>query len=264
MTRNTTLSMGLVLAYATAALTQSSQANVTLGPSTTLPITFPQTINANRVHVGDIILAKTMQATPLSNGEIIPSGAKVSAHVAKVQGFTFDKTPYAKQTDSVLAIQFDSVSSKTKTYPLNVYVRAMADPISSWDARKPRPSDEDPDGTLTQIGGELYKPHQGEVITMDEDVVGYSRHGNIVAHLIPAQGSSPDGCDGSDTEQPVAIFSANACGLYGFSGTKLLSSGRSGQPSTVILSARRNAAVIWKNSTALIETLPDSKAIASN
>ena len=264
MNWNATLSTGLVLACATAACAQTTQPRAALPASVTLPITFTETVNANRVHIGDVITARTMQSAQLENGQTIPAGAKVTGHVVRVDGFAFNKTPYAKQTASVLAVHFDSVTSKTATYPLNVYVRAMADPIASWDARKPRPSDEDPDGTLTQIGGELYKPHWGQVINMDEDVVGYSRHGNIVAHLIPAQGTSPDGCDGGDTEQSVAIYSANACGLYGFAGTQLLSSGRSGQPSTVVLAAKRNAAVIWKNSTALIETLPETQATALN
>ncbi len=256
------LSTGCMLVGAAAAWAQTSQPQSSLPPSVTLPITFTATVNANHAHVGDVVTARTMQPTVLETGEMIPAGAKVTGHVARVDAFAFDKTPYAKQTESVLAVHFDSVMSSKASHPLNVYLRAMADPLTSADARKPRPSDEDPEGTLNQVGGELYKPHAGEVINMNEDVVGYSRHGNIVAHLIPARGNSPDGCDGSNTEQPVAIFSASACGLYGFSGTQLLSSGRSGQPSTVVLSARRTGAVIWKSSTALLETLPETQVSA--
>ncbi|ADW71180.1 hypothetical protein [Granulicella tundricola] len=248
--------LGIGVATASVAFAQAYPEGP-FSPSSTIPIAFSKTVDANKAHVGDIVLARTMQPIQRANGEIIPAGAKVTGHVTAANAFAFNRTPYAIQTASTLAVHFDLISTASTSYPLNVYVRAMADPINSWDARKPKPSDEDEDGTLTQVGGELFKPHQGEVINTDEDVVGYSRHGNIVAHLIASQGNSPSGCGSGTTEQPVAIFSANACGLYGFSGTNLVSSGRSEDASTVTLSARRNAAVISKNTTALLEVLPD-------
>jgi hypothetical protein len=253
------ISTSLLTAAALALHVASGQAMNALPASTTLPIVFTRAVDANHSHVGDVVEARTTEVVQLPNGDAIPAGATVTGHVVAANGFQFDSTPYAKQTASELGIRFESVIVHGQPVALKVYLRAMADPISSWDARKPRPSDEDPDGTLTQVGGELYKPHEGKVINMDEDVVGYSRHGNIVAHLIAAQGNSPEGCDGGDTEQPVAIFSASACGLYGFSGTTLVSSGRSGQASTIVLHARRNAVVIWKNTTALIEVSSDTQ-----
>ena len=263
--RISSISIGAVVAASFAACAQIPQTSATqaLQAMATLPVTFTQTIDANRSRVGDVMIAKTMQAIHLENGEVIPSGAKVTGHVAQVAGFKFDRTPYAKQTPSSLAVHFDTLIAKSGSYPLNVYVRAMADPITSSDARKPKPSDDDPDGTLTQVGGELYKPHWGEVINMDEDVVGYSKHGGIVAHLIASTGNSPDGCDGGSREQPVAIFSASACGLYGFAGTTLQSNGRTGEQSTLVLHAQRGAAEIWKNSTALLEVLPSESVTAS-
>jgi hypothetical protein len=236
---------------------------VELAAKTTLPIVFTHSIDADHAHVGDAITARTIQAVTLANGQVLASGSLVNGHIVATEPFAFDKTPYAKQKQASLAIHFDTVTSKSTTVPLNVYVRAMADPIASWDARKPRPSDEDPDGTLTQIGGELLKPHQGEVITMDEDVVGYSRKGGVYAHLIPASGNSAEGCDGSDTEQSMAIFSASACGLYGFSNTAMQQSGRSGEPSTLVLVSHRNAPEIWKNTTALLEVVPVNQTTAS-
>jgi len=234
-----------------------------LAPKTTLPIVFTHGIDADHAHVGDAVSARLTQAVTLADGQVLAAGATVSGHVVSSNPFVFDKTPYAKQKQATLAIHFDTVASKSATVPLNVYVRAMADPTTTWDARKPKPSDEDPDGTLTQIGGELLKPHQGEVITLDGDVVGYSRRGGVYAHLIPASGNSAEGCDGSDTEQSVAEFSASACGLYGFTNMSMERSGRSGEPSTVVLASRRNDPQIWKSSTALLEELPDDQTSAS-
>jgi hypothetical protein len=235
-----------------------------LAASTTLPITFARTVNAKSAHVGDPVSAKTIERVNLADGQVIPSGASVTGRIVDAVPFEFDKTPYARQNSSTLAIHFDSIDSKGTTLPLNVYVRALADPITTWDAQKPRPSDEDPDATTVQIGGgEIFEPHQGQVINMDGDIVGYQQHGGIYAHLLPASGNSPEGCDGGSTEVPVALFSASACGLYGFTDVSMVHSGRTGNASTLILSSRRGSPEVWKGSTALLEVLPETQMTVS-
>ena len=241
----------------------SAHQTARLPASTTLPITFTHTVDANHAHVGDKVSARTIQAVTLADGQVIPSGATVTGQIVEAAPFVFDKTPYAKQNSSTLAIRFDSLGAKGSVVPLNVYVRALADPISSWDAHKPRPSDEDPDATTVQIGGEILEPHQGQVVNMDGDVVGYAHHGGIYAHLLPASGNSPEGCDGGNTEVPVALFSASACGLYGFANVSMLHSGRTGNASTLILASGRSSAEIRKGSTALLEVLPETQMTAS-
>jgi hypothetical protein len=222
-----------------------------LPTKTTLPIVFTQSFDANHVHTGDIVHAKTTQPVSLPNGISLPSGADVTGHVIVAAPFSFDKTPYAAQKQSVLSVRFDTVSSGSVTIPLNVYVRAIADPITSWDARKPGPSDLDPLGTVTQVGGDILVPSQKEVRSPDGDIVGYNRSSGVYAHLIAASG-----CDGSDTEQPMGLFAASACGLYGFAGTTLQQTGKAGDPSTLVLTSNRSAPKIWKHSTALLEVLP--------
>ena len=244
------------------AQTGSNAATESLSPQTTLPIVFTRGVDSNHAHTGDPVAARTLQAVQLPNGTTIPSGAVVAGHIAAVAPFAFDRTPYAKQRPATLSVHFDSITTKTGPVALDVYVRALADPLHSWDARKPRPSDEDPEGTLAQIGGELLKPHEGKVINVDQDVVGYQRHGGVYAHLIPASGNSSEGCDGSQTEQSVALFSASACGLYGFGNTAMEHSGKTGEPSTLVLISARNAPEIWKGSTALLEVLPQMQTTA--
>jgi hypothetical protein len=233
-----------------------------LPPKTTLPIMFTRSVDANHMHVGDQVYAKTTQETNLPGGTSLPAGARVAGRVVAAIPFIFDKAPYAKQRESVLAIHFDSVEWKALTLPLNVYVRALADPLASSDARTPGPSDVDPWETVTQIGGDLLIPSQKEVRNQDGDVVGYNRRGGVYAHLIASQ-NPPDGCDGSDTEESMGIFSASACGLYGFVGTTLQQTGRTRGPSTFVLSSHRHAPKIWKNSTALLEVLPKSVTVAA-
>jgi len=206
-------------------LAQSGHAATTeqLAPKTTLPIVFTQGFDANHAHTGDVVHARTTQTVSLA---------------------------------------FDSVSSNSVTLPLNVYVRAIADPLTSWGATESMGTD-DTLATRTQIGGDVLTPSQNEVVSQSGDVVGYNKRNGVYAHLISSVGNSPNGCDASDTEQSMGLYSASACGLYGFTGTTLQQTGRTGEPSTLVLSSNRVAPKVWKNSTALLEVRLTDSTIAS-
>jgi hypothetical protein len=252
-----------VIVAFSAQLAMAQAPTTLLSPRTTLPINFDRGIDSKHVHVGDVISAKTTQPVHLSNGQAIPAGSRVTGHVTTANAFVFDSTPYAKQRQGVLAIHFDSIDDQGKSLALNVYVRALADPLTAWAARTPKPSDEDPLGTVTQIGGDLLTPSQNGVMSQDGDIVGYQRRGGVYAHLISASGNSPDGCDASDTEESMGLFSASACGLYGFADSSLIGTGKGGERSTLILASRRRSPKIWAHSTALLEVLPGESGLVS-
>jgi hypothetical protein len=225
-------------------------------PQTTLPITFTKSVSADHSRPGDLVVARTTQVIKLSDGREVEPGALVTGHVITAKPFTYDRSPYAKQEESLLEVQFDSLTVQGEKIPLHVYVRAIADPIASWDARKPKSSDLDSLGTLTQVGGDQLIPSQNEIRSRDGDVVGYNKHGGAFAHLIANSAGSVQ-CDGSNTEQAVSIFSASACGMYGFTGTSLNTAGSISDPSHMSLSSTHGSPKIWKNSAALLEVLPD-------
>jgi hypothetical protein len=129
----------------------------------------------------------------------------------------------------------------------------MADPVTSSAALDPKSSDLDPLATTTQIGGDLVTPSQNEILDRNGDVVGYNKKHGAFAHLI-ANFRGPVSCDAGDTEQPVFLFSASACGLYGFSGVSLTSF----DSSHIGLVSTHSTPEIWKNTTALLETMPES------
>jgi hypothetical protein len=218
-------------------------------------VTFTKTVSANHAKVGDPIEAKTIQRVQLPGGGSIPSGARVLGHVVSVNGFTYDKAPYARQKPSTLSVHFDSIQVNDLSVPLNISVRAIAGPIATWDSQKPQASDMDPLATTTQIGGDQLIPSQAEVRNMDGDVVAYNKRDGVYAHLI-ARG----GCDGSDVEVSVAIFSASACGAYGFGNVSLIQTGTAAQPSTLTLVSTHGSPEIWKHTTALLEVLPQQTA----
>jgi hypothetical protein len=229
--------------------------NPSLTAPTTLPVTFIKTISANHSKINDPVEARTIQSVLLPEGGSIPSGARVIGHIVSANGFTYDKTPYAHQKPSTLSVHFDSVQANGQAFPLNVTVRAIATPIATWDSEKPQASDMDSLGTTTQIGGDQLIPSQTEVRNMDGDVVAYNKRGGVYAHLI-----ANDGCDGSDVEVSVAMFSASACGAYGFANVSLAERGTAAQPSTLTLVSAHGSPQIWKHSTALLEILPQQAA----
>lgn len=212
-------------------------------------------MSANGAKPGDPVEAKTIQRVQLPGGGLIPSGSRVLGHVVSANGFTYDKTPYARQQPSALSIRFDSVQINGEAVPLNVTIRAIASPIATSDAQSPKATDMDSLGTRTQIGGDLLVPSQAEVRNMDNDVVAYNKKDGVYAHLI-----AHDGCDGSDVEVSVAIFSASACGAYGFGNVSVAEHGSGATPSTLTLVSTHGSPELWKHTTALLEVLPTQTA----
>jgi hypothetical protein len=239
--------------YSTFALSQPRIATPSVSASsrTVLPITFTKSVSADHAHTGDVVHAKTTQVINLPDGSIVSAGAEVIGHVAAASGFSYDKTPYAKQREAVLEIRFDSLRVAGQDLPIRVTVRAMADPLASREARLPKPSDMDTFSAVTQIGGDELVPSQSEVVDQNGDVVAYNRRSGVYAHLI-ANGS----CDASTNEVSVDIYSASACGLYGFTTVSAKETGSVSSPSRLSLVSTHTSPKIWKYSTALLELLP--------
>lgn len=240
-----------------------SPAAATLAPQTTLPIMFTKTVTAKGAKPGDLVEAKTTQLVRLANGQQIPQGARVLGHVAAAQPFVFDKTPYARQTQAVLSIQFDTLVTRDEKIPLHVYVRAIADYFATEDAARPQASDVDPDHSTTQVGGDIVTPSQKEIISSDGDIVGYNKRGGNFAHLIANTGPGGAHCDATDTEQPVSIFSASACGAYGFVRMTLTSTGFGSRASELSFSSDHRTPEIDRYSAALLEVVPDNSLASS-
>ncbi|WP_263357283.1 hypothetical protein [Acidicapsa ligni] len=250
-----------LLASASVALAQGAKPDAVdshLNSPTTFPIVFTRTISASTAHAGDPVSAKTSQNVHLANGNVIPSGTVIEGHVLQTTAFSFDKTPYAKQKESTLSIHFDSMRLNGAVVPLSVSVRAMADPVTTWGARETNTNESDPFGDVTQIGGDQLNLHQTAVTNGDGDVVAYNKRDGVYAHLI-ANGR----CDGSSVEVSVGIYSASACGLYGYVGVSAQELGSETNPSTLTLTSTRLSPKIWKQSTALLEVLPGDKMVAS-
>jgi len=225
---------------------------ITLPDQTTVPVIFTHTVNSAKAKAGDTVTAKTMQIILLADGNQLPKGSLVVGHVVEAHSFKFDDTPYAAQGPSYLAIQFDSVVARGTPSHLVAGVRAMADPISVQEALSPHGIDEtDFPGTVVLVGGAHYSPVDKHVTEGDdEDVVAYNKKQGVFAHLLPGNYQGSLHCQGTQTEQSVAIFSPDACGLFGFKSVSLSQDSANG---TFRLTSTHHTVILYGGSAALLQ-----------
>lgn len=219
-----------------------------LPQSTAIPVRFEQSIDTKRAKVGETVRAETIQVVVLPDGKRIPKGSKLVGRVVALDAFHFDQTPYAHQQPSLLSIHFDTLRSGNTAIPVNVSVRAIANTIDSREASYPHSTDDtDHVGTMTLIGGTSFSPLDKTIKTENGDAIGYNRRDGVFARLI-----SSGSCDGTNTEQSIAIFAPDACGAYGFGGDYLEKNGRDGS-GTFTLAFRGHSVKLYAGSTALLQ-----------
>jgi hypothetical protein len=235
------------VAVCAAAATVPAESQV-LPQSTAIPVRFERSIDTKKAKIGDEVTAKTIQIIVLPSGRSIPKGAVLVGHVIAFQAFHFDQSPYAHQQPSMLSIHFDKLQTGDAAIPVNLSVRAIANANDSKDATYPHSTDDtDHVGMMTLIGGTTFSPLDKMIQSEDGDAIGYNRKNGVFAKLIAA-GS----CNGTETEQSIAIFSPDACGAYGFGGDYLVDSGRDGS-GTFTLALHGHSVKLYAGSTALFQ-----------
>ncbi len=233
--------------------------------STAIPVSFPRTIDAGKIQPGAEVVAKTIQIVTLPGGRSFPKGTEVVGHVTEARAYRYDQAPYAHQKSSYLAIHFDRIQTGNSTIPVNLTVRALADSFESDAAERPHYLDDtDHLGVMIWIGGGEFSPLDKTIKDEDGDAIGYNRKHGVFARLISSGAVMPGsttGCDGTDTEQSVSIFSPSACGLYGLDATSMPQNGGDGS-GTFRLESRRHSVTIYANSAALLEEVPTRPQVA--
>jgi hypothetical protein len=240
--------------YATAATAPALPQ--TLPQSTVIPVRFEHSLTAKKAKAGDSVTAKTMQVIMLPGGGAIAKGSVIVGHVVAAQAFHFDPTPYVHQQPSLISIHFDKLQKGDAVIPVNLSVRAIASTIDSQEAARPHYLDEtDRVGTIKLIGGTEFTPFDKMIQADDGDAIGYNRKDGVFARLTASGYSGPGAsfhCEGTNTEQSVAIFSPNACGVYGFAGDYLSDNGQDGS-GTFTLAVRGHSVKLYAGSTALLQ-----------
>jgi hypothetical protein len=213
-------------------------------------------VDAKKARPGDRVTAKTLQVVMLAGGQRLPKGTLLVGHVVDAQPYHFNPESYARQKASSISIHFDQIVNGDLTLPVNLSVRALADTFESQWAPRPHYHDEtDGAGTMILIGGDEFSPFDKTVRNDSGDVIAYNRKDGLFARLLPSDGPASKArrnCSGTNTEQSVAIFSPDACGLYGFEGVSMPHAGRSGS-GTFTLTSRGSSIKLYAGSTALLQ-----------
>jgi hypothetical protein len=235
----------------------------TLPTATTIPVVFTHTLEAGKVKPGEAVTAKTMQVVILPNGRSLPKGTILLGRVQQSHRFTFDPTPYAVQQPSVISVHFEKIMQKGESILVSVSVRALANTIDSREAASPKHLDEtDSVGTNVQIGDDSFSPLEKEVRSEEGDIVGYNRKQGVFARLISNDYTSRYAsfhCAATDSEQSVAIFSAGACGVYGFD-TVYMSENGTKTAGSFSLESKRHSVKLYAGSSALLQVIEDSNS----
>ncbi len=244
-----------LLALGCFAITYPSQAE-TIPPSTAIPVIFTQTLEAGTTRPGATVVARTTEAVYLPQGQVLPTGTTLIGHVVESARFHFDPAPYAVQTPSALAVRFDEIAEGGSRIPVILEVRAISGPVAAHEASILHYRDEtDTTGTRILIGGSEFSPLESAVLAPDGDIAGYSRAQGVFARLLTGDyfaGDSMLHCEGTNTEQSVGIFSANACGVYGLDEVSMPENGNHGN-GAFVLESRHDTVKLYAGSAALLQ-----------
>lgn len=216
-----------------------------LPAGTILPVTLSKSINASKAGPGMEIRAKVMQDIP---GTSIRRGAGVIGHVVKVNS--------SGAGQASLEISFDSVKSHGRQIPIKVDLRALASFVAVEQAKIPEEMSSrglnEQTWTTEQIGGDqVYRG--GGPVAEGATVVGRPTAYGVL-DVPQSQAGRPCGETVDDTSQPQAfwLFSADACGVYGYSHLRIERSGRTEPVGTIKLASDRGKLILYGGSGMLL------------
>ena len=241
------IALFLVLAGATWQLTSFGRtrpgsgnhlANVSAGSASQIPAGYilpaqiDRTVSVEDARVGDVIEARIMQEVPLPNREKI-------AFRSMLEGSVLHVARDEDETGLELTVRFDRVSHRGQNLTVATSLRAIASYIAVRDAQAPVGAYDEAFprwANTVQIGGDVRYGDGHSVRDRWNQTVGKAVIGGVLVHAKanPALGCEwPMGAD--DRPQALWLFSADACGVYGFEGVQIVHNGQSEPLGEIIL-----------------------------
>ena len=201
-------------------------------PGSTLPVVLNSSLDARKDKPGTKIQGRLKQDVPLPAGAKIKSGSRVSGHIVSVTK--------PSGSGSRMVLQFDQVENEGKTIPLNVSGRAIADSNSIYSAQIPIDAESNYETenqwTMRQVGGDIVNRGRG-VVASGNAIVGHYA-GAVWAKLAYVSGCPPS--EVGNGEQPMWVFSVDACGVYGLRDLKLAGAGDTDPLGQIVLESEKN------------------------
>jgi len=225
---------------------QNTRSTELVPAGTILPVSLNSALRSDKSGSGTAISATVMQDVPLSSGETLRKGSKVTGHVVEAI------TPGKGSDESKISFQFDQLQLGNQTIPLTTNLRAVASRSEVLAAAPELTSSEYADNQV-QIGGDQISYGEGGPVIVGSQVVGeYTRQG--VLAYVDLDSGTPNGDASDDNVRPQAfwLFSVNARGAYGFGDLKILRSGRTEPRGEVTVTSNGKAVKLGKGSAMLL------------
>jgi hypothetical protein len=224
----------LLIALIVLSVNLSARESIPVG--TVLPVQL-ETSLSKKSEPGQLLKARVMQDVPLGKDLKIRAGAKVIGEVVEV-------VPYDKGANATISFKFDRVVVSHQTISITADLRAMASTMEVDEAQIPKTG---PDRgtpptawTTMQVGGDEVVYRGGGHVMNASEIVGEPAPDGVLVRVSP---NADEGCrgpiNGNERSQALWVFASDACGLYGFSGVKILNSGRSDPVGLIVLTAKR-------------------------
>jgi hypothetical protein len=210
-------------------LSVSLLAQTEVPPGTLLPVMLSSSIDTKKSKTDDKIGARLMQDVPLGGKDRLPAGSHLSGHIVQV-------------SDSRVALIFDHLTFHHHTIALRTNLRSLASMMEVNDAQLPANAisgdrgTSEYDWTTEQIGGDVVYGKRGGRVMRGHTVVGHSVLGDGVIAVPRAElGSKCGAGDDNGTPQAMWLFSASACGTYGYPDIEIADADKSEPAGTIVL-----------------------------
>lgn len=218
------------------ALSTGLLAQAPIAPGTILPVQLNTSLSARKSRPGQIVTGRVMQDVPLP-GSTIRAGSKVLGHVLGVESA-------ARGGGAKVSLKFDTLKVSNRTVAIVTDLRALASMMEVEAAKLPttgpdRGTSENSWNTQ-QIGGDIVYRGGGPV-AHGQLVVGVPVANGVLVRVATHPGTKCRAAvSGNDRPQALWLFSADACGIYGFSDLTILHAGRSNPVGEITLGSDRN------------------------
>lgn len=204
---------------------------------TILPVRLNSSINTREAQPQQIITARVMQDVPLVSGGKIRAGSKVIGHVLALGP--------ANGSGSAITLRFDLIEMGKQRISITTNLRALASMLEVDQAQIPAfgadRGTSSQSWTTQQIGGDtVYRG--GGPVTKGELVVGVPAVNGVLVQP-SARPGTPCERDVEENGNPQAlwVFSADACGVYGYPKLTIVHAGRSDPIGEIQLSSPKSA-----------------------
>ena len=224
---NQALLVGLIAGLL--ALTTESLAQNTIPAGTILPLQLNTSLNSRKA-------ARLTQDVPLPSGTRIRAGARAVGHVLEVR-------EARNGSGAKLSLQFDTLEISKRRIPMSTNLRALASMMEVEDAQIPKtgPDRGTPENwwTTVQIGGDVVYRGGGPVAN-GLRVVGTPTTNGVLVRIASKPGAKcRSGVGGNEQPQALWVFSADACGTYGFTDLAIAHAGRSNPVGQITLASEK-------------------------